>query len=219
MSLIMAENEGENKFNTQFLGILNSASVSFKLSDIIKAAVINIEKSIYEEINKKFGELSTTINMLRDEVKMKDLAIAKLSESNFKLSAQNDSLKVRLNDMDMMERRENLTISGLKLNYAETASATDSMESSRRIVGEVVNLCNNVLDVPITDSDISAAFPIAKGSAIAPAVFVVKFVRRFQRDMVYRARKKLFTSCAEVTSRIFINEDLPPDARKLLGAH
>ena len=65
--LIMAENEGENKFNRQFLGALNSASVSSKLSDIIKAVAINIEKSIYEEINKKFGELSTTINMLIDE--------------------------------------------------------------------------------------------------------------------------------------------------------
>ena len=63
----MAENEGENKFNRQFLGALNSASVSSKLSDIIKAVAINIEKSIYEEINKKFGELSTTINMLIDE--------------------------------------------------------------------------------------------------------------------------------------------------------
>ena len=57
-----------------------------------------------------------------------------------------------------------------------------------------------------------------KGSAIAPSVVVVKFICRFQRDMIYRARKKLFTSGAEVRSRIFINENLPPDARKLLGA-
>jgi hypothetical protein len=57
-----------------------------------------------------------------------------------------------------------------------------------------------------------------KGSAVSPSVVVVKFVRRCQRDMVYMARKKLFTPGNEVRHKIFINEDLSPDVRKLLGS-
>lgn len=214
----MADSEGETKFNKQFLGALNSASVSGKLGEIIKSAIVANEKTISNAIEKRFTELMASIQLIRDEIKQRDVMISDLRDANGKLQAENNKLKVQLVELDSASRRDNLTITGLKLAYADAASTTDaqSANSSSRIVEQVVSLCNRTLDLPVTSDDISAAFPIYKGSATAPSVVLVKFLRRHQRDKIYMARKKL--QSLGPGSKVFINEDLPNDLRKLLGS-
>lgn len=212
----MSDMENEPKFNKQFLTALNAASVSSKLGEIIKNAFAPNEKTIIEDVNKKFAQIMTTITLLRDELKQRDIIIADLKEANNKLTAENNGLKTRIVEVETATRRENLTFTGLKLAYADVAAnGADHSTTSQRIVEQVVTLCNDVLDVPIVSDDISAAYPIHKGSTTSPPVVLVKFVRRNQRDKVYLARKKLRS--LSLNSKIFINEDLLNDSRKLLG--
>ncbi len=190
--------------------------MSNRLGDIIKNVIVANEKLITDDVNKKFAELMASITLLRDELKQRDAIIASLKETNVKPSAENSQLKARINEMDSAARRDNLTFTGLTLPFADVAADNASTSSSsQRIVDRVVQLCNDTLDVPVCPEDISAAYPIYKGTSTAPSVVLVKFVRRYQRDNVYLARKKLMSRGAG--SKIFINEDLPQESRKLLG--
>ena len=216
----MTEVDGENKFNKQLLGALNAPSVSSRLSDIIKNALINVEKSLHDEVNQKFNELSLSITMLRDEIKTRDALIANLKQDNANLSSQNESLKNQMNELDSLTKRDNLTFSGIDLNYSEVAAinvSDNTAESSKRLVDKIVTICNSSLDIPITEHDISTAYPLTKGSATRPSVVLVKFVRRSIRDTVFLARKKLSSLDSPTRNKIFINEDLSSESRKLLG--
>jgi hypothetical protein len=212
----MAEMESEPKFNKQLLGALNSTSVTNRLTDIMKNVIVANEKLITDDVNKKFAELMASISLLRDELKQRDSLIASLKDANIKLSAENTQLKNRINEMDSAARRDNLTFTGLTLSFADVASDNASTSSSsQRIVDQVVELCNTTRNVSVSSNDISAAFPIHKGTSTTPSVVLVKFVRRCQRDSVYLARKKL--QSLSTGRKIFINENLPQDTRKLLG--
>jgi hypothetical protein len=82
-----------------------------------------------------------------------------------------------------------------------------------------VKLCNETLEVPITSQDISAAFPLVKGTVTVPSVSLVRFVRQVDRDKVFLAKRKLSErNGIPSAKKVYINEDLPVDSRKLLGA-
>ena len=88
----------------------------------------------------------------------------------------------------------------------------------------VLELVNNYLNVPLSDSDISIAHRIpAKGGSItgsrhppttSPPPIIVRFTTRRARDAVYRARKTLATSRLGV----YINENLIQRRAKLFQA-
>ena len=214
----MAESEGETKFNKQFLSALNSNSVSSKLGEIIKSALVSFEKSLQDDLNKRFNEMALTISTLRTELKDRDGTIEQLKEASDKIKSENVALKQRLLSVETEIRRDNVIFTGLKLSYADAAnSSTGTNESSLRLVNEVAAICSNTLQVPTTALDISSAFPLFKGSRTAPSVVLVKFNRRSHRDNVFFARKKLMTLSA-TENKVFVNEDLPPETRKLMGS-
>jgi hypothetical protein len=191
-----------------------------KLGEIIKNACLVSNKSVSDEFNKKFGEMMTSISILRDEIKARDLIITDLKSQNRELLTTNDRLSQRVIELETESRRENLTFTGLHLTYAEAVSSArdTTAQASTNITDQVINICNNNLDVTLHPNDISAAYILAKGSASAPTVVMVKFVRREMRDKVFLARKKLKALAAVSNKKIFINDDLPTELRKLLGA-
>ncbi len=104
---------------------------------------------------------------------------------------------------------------------ADRASATtDALtESSVSVIDKVIDFCNHVLDCNITVSDISIAHALpVKAASNQPAAVIVRFVRRSVRDKVFSSRHKLKTYITADGNKIYINEDLTANNRKILVA-
>ena len=137
---------------------------------------------------------------IRDKLKSRDELISDLKDENKKLAAEINKLKNRLDDMKTTNRRDNLTFSGIRIPYADVVASQKPAETADRqmapsstvFLNQVVDMFNNIPEVPVKVEDISAIYMLSKGSSTAPSVIGVKFVRRIIRDEVYFARKKLF---------------------------
>lgn len=140
----------------------------------------------------------------------------------------NSTLQHQINELNTYSRRDNLMFYGLKVtSYADAASVTrdnsntavpvDLRENNSRLVQEILNICNNTLNVPITTSDISVAHRVgssssASNSSQSSPPIVVRFTSRRARDNVFAARKKLKDSNLP---GLYINEHLSTDMAKI----
>ena len=95
----------DTTFVRQFITALNAGSVVTKMEEIIKNAI----KNKLNNVTTKLDNLTVTITMLRNELKLMDGLISDLKDDKKKLSAEIYELKNRLDDMETVNRRDNLT--------------------------------------------------------------------------------------------------------------
>ena len=92
------------------------------------------------------------------------------------------------------------------------------MESSTDTLKKVTELIRNELKCTnILEADISTAHRLPSRNGTSP--IIVRFIRRRDRDTVYRARMalKAFNQSRAANNRIFINEDLSPRNREIFS--
>lgn len=139
--------------------------------------------------------LQAEIRSLKDELKERDVKIAKLERTVGVLLEKNDEL-------EQYSRRNSMRISGLNEEENE-----DSFEL-------VMNLANTklALDPPLQPSDIDRVHRTGKPQAGRQRTLLVKFATYRQRDRLMSKRRAL----KETGSRIFMNEDLTKTRSSLL---
>ncbi len=206
----------ETKFSKQFLSALESTTVAGKLATIIKEAVAESLLNLRQEIN----DLAASVAVLRTDLQARDVTIAQLGVANDKLKDENCYLRSSIEALDCSFRRENLIFSGLTLSYADVAGETSTGASSR-IRQQVLDICQNGLDCEVTRNDISCVTVLPRRDKNAKyGSVIVRFTRRDTRDDVFFAKKKLADGNKDKPkeSRIFINEDLTNQQRKLFAS-
>ena len=182
------------------------------------------------ELNKpvefRLADLTATIKSLQNDIQVRD-KIQKLESDNSALRHDLNRCNTRISALELYSRRDNLTISGLSFHMAEVVSDTDATdyegEGSITTAAKVVKFCNDVLHANVDISDISVAHPLCPprnprpGSVPRPAV-MVKFCRCAIRDEVFSAKYRLraFNQDLPANKKVFVNEDLTDQNRRLL---
>ncbi len=215
-------------FTDNFLKALQDDRIQKNLHDILETSIKLIidEKfnNFQSSMKRTVDGLSATIDVLRNELKIKDDAMSQLKIQNEQLSKELNNVKTTNDELEQFCRKDNLVITGVHASYAEQAATpagatAASAESSAETVHKVTMLFQSELKCAgITEADISTAHRLPSKSG-APPPIIVRFIRRRDRDLVYHARMELkkFNQTRAVGTKIFINEDLSPHNRQIFS--
>lgn len=214
-----------SSFADNFLKALQDDRIKENPRDIFESSIKLLIDEQFAAVKRTVDGLSATVELLRNEIKNKDVSIAQLK-------AENDSLKNNLADIEKTNdelqqycRKDNLVITGVPASFAEHASVsaesngTRSVESSAETVHKVTELIRNELKCAnISEADISTAHRLPSRNGTSP--IIVRFLRRRDRDAVYRSRMELkaYNQSRAANNRVFINEDLSPRNREIFSA-
>ncbi len=175
--------------------------------------------------DQRISSLVSTVDLLRNDLKARDATIAALQQQNNALKQSNYELSQKCKSLDAAVRRDNLVFSGLTATFASVTTSRTGESAPSQILRQVVEICNKDLNCSITPTDISHVqlLPSKSGGASVAGTrtcaATVKFVRRTDRDSIFFSKTKLSSSNKDrpATQRIYINEDLIPEQRKLLN--
>ena len=195
----------DNEVKLLFADIINSK---------IDAKLIQLKTNIASEFSKKIDKQSVNLAALRAGIQRKDAIIGSLNNENDLLKSSIRHLNDILNEAEAYQRRENLIFNGLLLRMADIASVNDDplAESCPSIASQIATFCSDKLNIDIADKDISVAHALGNGRK----AIIVRFVRRYARDKVFYAKTKLKNYKDAAGNKVFINEDLTENARKIL---
>jgi hypothetical protein len=219
-SIIALRMADQDKFNRNLLKALESETVAKRLAEIFQNA-------LSDKLDNKLDQIQATVDQLRRDLETKDTHIADLRNSVTQLSSKIVLLEARINDQENNYRRDNLIFNGLEMAAADLASNSDESSSSR-IKRQVLSICHEKLHCDVQPTDISSVhtIPVKRqgglgSQAASPGsgqrLVVVRFTRRDVRDSVYFSRMKLKDHNLGAARKVFINEDLSNDARKLFA--
>ena len=182
-------------------------------SEAVKAAIGSIFSDKLKELLDRIQQQEAENVALKAEVKNTNIRIITLT---------NDvkAADMRISLLENYNRRDNLTISGLKLSsYAEAASFSAyfpepvNNENSTDTENAVLRLCQDNLSLQIQHSDISIAHRLpSKKKDLEPNI-IVRFTNSKARDMVLRARGQLKSLLN--AGKIYINKDPSKDTAQL----
>lgn len=170
-------------------------------------------KGFLDFANTRYEEISNKMVTIEDE-RVKYVQENQLLKKTIeKLDDKVRQLETQSNDVRQYTRRDCVEIHGIPPTRDEDTNS---------IVREIGDLMEVYLDEK--DISISHRLPLGKkykGKLSTPAI-IVKFVRRDIKDKFYKARKQL-KECTttdlghEVSNRIFINESLTEENRRVFN--
>ena len=182
--------------------------------ELIKALQDDTVRAIFGNIfDERMKMLAETVDFLKKE---NERNCNKINELTSELSAA----KLKINELENYNRRDNLVINGLPLLSAAEAASTPGAE--RQPTDEhatstekaVLALCQQQLGLSISGSDISICHRLKKTTtARGPPPVIVRFTNRKARDSIYASRRQL-RNCEHPT---FINEDLSKPTAELFN--
>ena len=113
----------------------------------------------FNDLAKKFDDVNANVVSLCAEIQCIDFVINDLKIENQKLKNAVQLLTLKLDNSEAYQRRANLIFAGLECRMADRAGATDDdlAESSMTVTDKVVDFFTNVLQYPISATDISTA--------------------------------------------------------------
>jgi FtsZ-binding cell division protein ZapB len=210
---------------TDFVDLLAHQDVKSKLGELFDESILKIMIKSQDLLNKKVDELTATINMLRMELQNKDLSINQLKTENASLKKEISTAMGQNDNLQQELKRENLIFSGFRPTFAEAVGDAENPHriSSNATKQNFVKFCNEVLDLPtISADDISTAYFLptnpTRGAANQTRLLSVRFVRRSTRDEIYTRRFRLKDFNSTHDDKVFVNEDLTQNRRKISAA-
>jgi FtsZ-binding cell division protein ZapB len=193
------------------------------LSPFIKKMIDEHVTSRFAALDKSIGELKRSSESLKQESALLKKSQEALKQENVLLRKQLDEHTVRVENLDVYSRSDNLIIKGLpEQSYAEratdnaggaTRSAPPSADSHLAVESTVINFCRDTLKLSIDPSDISTAHRLKAGPKDVVRPIIVRFTSRRMRENVFRAKKLLKT--AQLPHRVYISEQLTKAASAL----
>lgn len=190
------------------------------------------------QIKENTNHLNEEFEQLKTSFALQDKEISKLKEANSKLVKENVALNTRIQNMEVSMESKDKQLKDLfnQQDSLEQYTRKNSLEIIGVPVMEEHN-CEDIvlaiarkLEVDLQPEDIEISHRLKrKGpNGTASSAIIAKFVSHKKKTELYRARVKLkdkslkdffptLTDYAEVASRVFINENLTPARRKLLG--
>jgi len=182
-----------------------------------------IQLSFDEKLHQKWDSIQSGLESLKTELKLKHDQVQQLTKHNHDLTLKVQNQAITIERLEAYNRQENLIIQGLPHSYAQAAgSATASAvanddvqrENSTETEQMFLQMCNDKLKLSIDQKDISICHRLPKTDRQEYPPVVVRFTNSKARAAVFGARKKLWNVEG---NKIFINEHLTRQARKLFG--
>lgn len=182
----------------------------------LTACLTPVFEQLFDKLAKSFTlTLETLVEKTATEVAMRECGA--LTQKINDLEEENAALKLRVEEVAINYRMDNLVVHGLpESSYAESVSgATVSSEtispsqSNQETVRCVLNLCRDRLGVAIDESVISSAYRIPRGKKDAHRPIIVRLSSQRVRNSILAARKSLRSAAPGPGSApIYINEHL-----------
>ena len=185
-----------NSWKGEYLKMI--ADLKNELSDVKNSQEFISAK--YDELKVDYDKQIETNKKLENELKTLKNQIA---ENN----KQTNKEAVKLDSLEQYGRRLNLEIAGIPFTEGENTNA---------IVTEVAEL----LDVKITDKDISTSHRLRSRNDYRPPLIIARFISRDVRNELYSKRKltqgiNLDQLSVKRISELYINENLTPFRKRL----
>ncbi|XP_077553579.1 uncharacterized protein LOC144168480 [Haemaphysalis longicornis] len=183
----------------QLLKDLQSRSVQSAESQTKLAADIKSIKAGQEQIETKLGHIQKRLDELEEKTKVLDLngeRKASMQESIDYLTTQQDTLQLRIDELEDRSRRENLLFYGIP----------DAQESWEQSETSIVGALSGVVD-PLPQNAIERAHRLGAYHPNKCRPIIVKFSSYKLKDSVLAVRKKL------KEKDITISEDFSPATR------
>ena len=136
---------------------------------------LNLEKKLNELINSnqaKIAKLNEELTKLKNNLALKDTAIAGLEDDNYRLSQEVD-------DLEQYTRRTNVRIYGIAEQPEEN---TDNL---------AVDFFKSELNVDVASNDISRSHRVGKKSGAKPRPIIVRFTKHNTKVAVMSRRRVL----------------------------
>lgn len=195
---------------------------------VIEALTKIFESIVHEAVAVQFIELTTKLDEVAADIKLRDETIAKLNTENERLRKQIEQQANEVEQLEAYNRQDNLIIHGIPLQFAEvaqnnmatpTAAASGVTENSTTTEQSFLQLCHD-LELDVGPRDISACHRLKKKPDGAPPPIIVRFVSRKVRAAVLGARNKLRVRNSDPSrpSRVYINEHLTVVASNIFAA-
>ena len=142
----------------EFLEILNDDEVVKRLHSIFET-LISLMIKVVKLFEIRIDKLSANIKMLQKEFNYKNSVIEELRADKNDLYLNMKSIEINIERAEQCSRRDNLIISGVLASAAETAAFGTRLDATILVstVFAVMDVCSDLLGVPIKSEDISAA--------------------------------------------------------------
>jgi dGTP triphosphohydrolase len=187
---------------------LNEILAKFAIIDEMEKTISFLSKK-YDDLNSDFVELKSVHEKLDKENKS-------LKAQVFQSTRDIKQLKYEVNDLEQYSRRDCLEIRGVPYLSEEDTN-------------EIVKNVGELVDVDLEEDDFSVSHRLGDNSTRSDTVkrdpaIIVKFVRRSNRDELYKARKKLMNKSSrslgfmrQNEQSIYISESLTKLNRKIFN--
>lgn len=181
------------------------------LTKVIEDEIEPVRKSM-EFINTSCEELKAELVEMRKELKNIKAENIEIKTENGRLTKDLEEMKKELTDLQQYSRRSNLEIKGLPVVQGENLVSTLQNMACR-------------LQIEVSESDIDVVHRVPSMNKKKESNVVVKFLSRTTRDKLLKAARKQklntlqlgFSSSAEESSPVYVNEHLCPAKKVLLG--
>lgn len=195
--------------------------------------------NILLQIKENTNHLNTEFEHLKTSFAIQDKEISNLKEANNKLVKENTALKSRMGkiEIDIKAKEKKLT----QISHQHDSLEQYTRKNSLEIIGVPVmedQSCEDItrtiagkigVDLKPEDIEISHRLKRKSSNDTTSSPIIVKFASHKKKTELYRARVKLkgkslkdffpaSTTYSDVTSNIFINENLTFARRKILAA-
>ena len=185
-----------------------------------------ITERVEAAIDRRMNELLATTRELKNNYTTLQKKLVDLECDNKTLRQQLVEQSGRIDDLDIVQRCDNLIFKGLpERSYAERSTVSHSLgdsqpvaSSSQAIESTIIKFCKDSLNIDVSLQDISSAYRMRAGAKDTARPVMVRFSSHRIRDEIYRTKKLL----KDRPERIYISEhltksvaDLYYEARKL----
>ena len=174
-----------------------SAIESDDFAEKVKAKLMPSIKRIMRDVVKQ--EVTNLVSeVIRSELKS-------MTDKFNKIVGENRNLRIRIDNLEMQSRSNNLVIHGLpETSYAEAASTAEDvggvvLRSPRKdTIRAVLECCRSGMKLDVSSNDIVNCYRISGSKG--PRPIVVTFSGRGVRDKVYAAKKNTTWNTRQLTS-------------------
>ena len=151
------------------------------LEPVITFAVQEAIKPIQINFQTKLDDFSATIKALQTDLKLRSKTMNLLEAANSELQAKLSAAEVKLEESEQYNsRRDNLIISGLPATLSEITAADATkreVEYSSTSVQNILDICRNVLNIQINESDVVTAHRLRASRNSKHPPILVSFTR------------------------------------------
>jgi prefoldin subunit 5 len=192
------------KLEEKYVNLVNDVVKPLQESVIKQAELIKQQSTTIDKHVVKLTQHEHTVNKQDEHIKTLQQTVTDLKGNITDLQNNLSDLDIRLEDQEQYSRRTSLRFHNIPCGDTRNLYKMNTDQI-------ILDICNDVLKVPITINEIGRTHPIGKvrGGKIQ---VIARFSTYRQRNLVFSAKRNLKNH----KDNVFITENLTPRRRKIM---